>query len=140
MEMGNETARAGVAEQERAAELRAQIQRANDLYYNRTRRKSPDAAYDALQRELRLLEEKFPNWSRQTRLPRRSARETVTDFPPSGTECPCSSLTMPSVRTTCVRGRRRPPRPGLGRMCRSNTSVSLSSTASRSPRVRETAG
>jgi len=139
MEMGNETARAGVAEQERAAELRAQdTARERPLLITRTRRKSPTPRTTRSSGNCGSWRRSFRNWSRQTRLPRRSARKPLPRFRRRGNRMPMLSSTMPSVRTTCVRGRRRTAAswPWV-RMCRSNTSVSSRSTASRQPRVRE---
>jgi len=57
---GGAIARAGAAEQDRAEALRAQIKRANHLYYVQDAPEISDAAYDALLKELRQLEERYP--------------------------------------------------------------------------------
>src|SRR5689334_9018816 len=57
---GQSVARAGAGEQERAERLRAQIKRANHLYYVQDAPEISDAAYDALLKELRELEEEYP--------------------------------------------------------------------------------
>ena len=44
----------------RAAELRREVRRHADLYYNRDAPEIPDADYDALMAELRSLEQEFP--------------------------------------------------------------------------------
>ena len=54
-------AHSGERERLRATDLRGQIERANRLYYREDAPEISDAAYDKLQRELRKLEETYPD-------------------------------------------------------------------------------
>ncbi|MDR1330075.1 MAG: NAD-dependent DNA ligase LigA, partial [Oscillospiraceae bacterium] len=58
--MSSKTTPAGTAARERERVLRADIGRFADSYYNRDESLIPDFEYDALLRELRGLEEKYP--------------------------------------------------------------------------------
>ncbi len=85
-------ARAGNAETDRAAELRALIARANELYYNRDAPEISDAAYDALQRELRQLEETFPELVTPDSPTQTVGSEVATTFRPLRHRLPMLSL------------------------------------------------
>ncbi len=66
----------------RAAELRKQIQQANFLYYAQDAPELSDAAYDALMKELRLLEETYPDLVTEDSPTQRVGSEVVTEFTP----------------------------------------------------------
>jgi len=91
-ETGHEPARAGSEEQDRAAELRARIQRANQLYYAEDAPEISDAAYDALQQELRRLEEAYPELVSADSPTQTVGSEAVTTFRPLRHQMPMLSL------------------------------------------------
>ncbi len=67
---------------ERAEALRAQIRRANALYYQRDAPEISDAAYDALMRELKTLEETYPELVTADSPTQKVGAEVVTTFQP----------------------------------------------------------
>ena len=86
-------ARAGAKERQRTEELAAQLRRANYLYYIQDAPELSDAAYDALMRELRQLEETFPELitpDSPTQIV--GAEEAVTLFTPLRHRIPMLSL------------------------------------------------
>lgn len=72
--------RATVAEQERVEELRSQINRANYLYHALDAPEISDAAYDKLLKELRELEEHFPELVTADSPTQRVGSDVVTTF------------------------------------------------------------
>ncbi|HLJ55161.1 MAG TPA: NAD-dependent DNA ligase LigA [Chthonomonadaceae bacterium] len=84
--------RAGPEEQQRAEELRARIRRANDLYYNQNAPDISDAAYDALTRELRALEERYPELVTPDSPTQAVGAELITTFRPLQHRMPLLSL------------------------------------------------
>jgi DNA ligase (NAD+) len=86
------TQRADFAEQARALDLRAQIERANRLYYAEDAPEISDAAYDALQRELRALEEAHPELVTPDSPTQTVGAEIVTTFRPLRHRVPMLSL------------------------------------------------
>src|SRR5579872_2877803 len=84
--------RAGPEEQQRAEELRARIRRANDLYYNQNAPDISDAAYDALTRELRALEERYPELVTTDSPTQAVGAELITTFRPLQHRMPLLSL------------------------------------------------
>ncbi len=87
-----EVARAGAQEQQRAEELRQQIRRANYLYYAQDAPELSDAAYDALMRELRELEETYPELLTADSPTQRVGTDAVTTFTPYPHRVPMLSL------------------------------------------------
>jgi DNA ligase (NAD+) len=87
-----EVRRAGKAEQDRSDELRSQIARANYLYYSQDAPEISDAAYDALQRELRSLEEMYPELITPDSPTQTVGAEAVTTFQPLRHRLPMLSL------------------------------------------------
>ena len=85
-------AHAGDAEQKRAEALRAQINHANTLYYVTDAPELSDAAYDALMRELRELEETYPELVTPESPTQRVGAELVTTFQPLKHRAPMLSL------------------------------------------------
>src|SRR5258708_2105222 len=83
---------AGPAERQRAEDLAAQIHRANYLYHAKDAPEISDAAYDALLRELRLLEETFPELVSPDSPTQRVGAETVSTFEPFRHRVPMLSL------------------------------------------------
>jgi DNA ligase (NAD+) len=79
-------------ERTRAEELRAQINRANYCYYALDQPELSDAAYDALMRELRQLEETFPELITPESPTQRVGAEMVTAFAPYPHRVPMLSL------------------------------------------------
>lgn len=73
---------AGRGERDRAEALRAKIRRANYLYYALDAPEISDAEYDALMRELRALEEKYPDLVTADSPTQRVGTEPVTLFAP----------------------------------------------------------
>jgi DNA ligase (NAD+) len=67
---------------QRVAELREQIRHHDYLYYVETRPEIPDAAYDALMRELRELEARFPELATPDSPTQRVAGQVVEAFAP----------------------------------------------------------
>jgi DNA ligase (NAD+) len=84
--------RAGEPERERAEALRAQINRANTLYHVEDAPEISDAAYDALVRELRALEEAYPELVTPDSPTQRVGAEGVTTFTPLRHRVPMLSL------------------------------------------------
>src|SRR5437868_1623493 len=74
--------RAGEGERRRVEELRAQIRRANYLYYAEDAPELSDAAYDALMRELRQLEETYPELLDPDSPTQKVGTDVVTTFQP----------------------------------------------------------
>ena len=87
-----EVARAGAQEQQRAEELRQQIRRANYLYYAQDEPEISDAAYDDLMRELRALEEQYPELLTAESPTQRVGTDAVTSFTPYPHRVPMLSL------------------------------------------------
>ncbi|MCW3096474.1 MAG: ligase, NAD-dependent [Chthonomonadaceae bacterium] len=90
--VSSEVARAGAQEQQRAEELRQQIRRANYLYYAQDEPEISDAAYDALMRELRALEEQYPELLTADSPTQRVGTDAVTAFTPYPHRVPMLSL------------------------------------------------
>lgn len=88
----SEVARASAEEQQRAEELRQQIRRANYLYYAQDAPEISDAAYDALMKELRELEEKYPDLLSADSPTQRVGTDAVTTFTPYPHRIPMLSL------------------------------------------------
>ena len=88
----DELPRADNAVRERADELRAQINHANYLYYALDAPELSDAAYDALMRELRHLEETYPELVTADSPTQRVGTEVVDTFPPLRHRVPMLSL------------------------------------------------
>jgi DNA ligase (NAD+) len=80
------------AAQERAEALRAQIERANYLYHVMDAPEISDAAYDALVRELRALEEAHPELITPDSPTQRVGAEAMTTFAPLRHRVPMLSL------------------------------------------------
>jgi DNA ligase (NAD+) len=89
---GAEPPRASAADQERAEQLRAQIRHANYLYYVEDAPELSDAAYDALLRELRALEETYPELVTADSPTQRVGVDAVTEFLPLRHLAPMLSL------------------------------------------------
>ena len=87
-----ELPRASNETRERADELRAQINHANYLYYALDAPEISDAAYDALMRELRQLEETYPELVNADSPTQRVGTEIVDTFPPLRHRVPMLSL------------------------------------------------
>ena len=87
-----ETPRAGAAERDRADKLRAQINHANYLYYAQDAPEISDAAYDALMRELRQLEETYPELVSADSPTQRVGTEVTDTFQPFRHRVPMLSL------------------------------------------------
>jgi DNA ligase (NAD+) len=87
-----QTPRASNAESERAEELRAQINHANYLYYALDAPELSDAAYDALMRELRHLEETYPELVMVDSPTQRVGTEVTDTFQPFRHRVPMLSL------------------------------------------------
>ncbi len=87
-----EIARAADAEIRLADELRQQINRANYLYYAQDAPELSDAAYDGLMRQLRELEETYPELVSPDSPTQRVGSETVTTFAPLRHRVPMLSL------------------------------------------------
>ena len=87
-----EVAGAGVQEQERAEELRQQIRRANYLYYAQDEPELSDSAYDTLMRDLRTLEEQYPELLSADSPTQRVGTDAVTAFTPYPHRVPMLSL------------------------------------------------
>ncbi len=77
-----EMARPSAQEQQRVEALRAQLRNANYLYYAQDAPELSDAAYDALMRELRELEERFPELLTPDSPTERVGTEAVNLFAP----------------------------------------------------------
>ena len=77
---------------ERAEELRGQINHANYLYHALDAPEISDAAYDALMRELRQLEETYPELVVADSPTQRVGAEVVDTFPPLRHRVPMLSL------------------------------------------------
>lgn len=90
--VSSEVARAGAQEQQRAEELRQQIRRANYLYYAQDEPEISDAAYDALMKELRELEEQYPELLTADSPTQRVGTDAVTTFTPYPHRVPMLSL------------------------------------------------
>src|SRR5579872_4164271 len=89
---GAEAPHASPAESDRAEQLRAQIAHANYLYYVEDAPEVSDAAYDALLRELRELEEKYPELVTADSPTQRVGADAVTEFHPLRHLVPMLSL------------------------------------------------
>jgi len=76
----------------RAEELRREIERHNRLYYEEARPEIPDDRYDALVRELRELEERFPSLRTPDSPTRRVGGRPAGRFPTVRHEVPMLSL------------------------------------------------
>ncbi len=87
-----EVARAGTQEQQRAEELRQQIRRANYLYHAQDAPEISDAAYDLLMKELRALEEQYPELLTADSPTQRVGADAVTNFTPYPHRVPMLSL------------------------------------------------
>ena len=87
-----EVARASAQEQQRAEELRQQIRRANYLYYAQDEPEISDAAYDSLMKELRALEEQYPELLSADSPTQRVGTDAVTTFTPYPHRVPMLSL------------------------------------------------
>ncbi|MBI2278092.1 MAG: NAD-dependent DNA ligase LigA [Dechloromonas sp.] len=81
-----------VREAERAAELRAEIERHNQAYYVRDAPTIPDAEYDKLFRELQELEQQFPELLTADSPTRRVGAAPLKEFPPRRHGVPMLSL------------------------------------------------
>ena len=88
----DQTPRASNAERERAEELHTQINHANYLYYALDTPELSDAAYDALMRELRDLEEKYPELVTADSPTQRVGVEVTETFQPFRHRVPMLSL------------------------------------------------
>lgn len=84
--------RASEAVRQRAAELTAQINHANYLYYALDAPELSDAAYDALMRELRELEETYPELVTPDSPTQRVGTDAITTFAPISHRQPMLSL------------------------------------------------
>lgn len=80
------------AERDRAEELRAQINHANYLYHALDQPEISDAAYDALLRELRQLEETYPELVTADSPTQRVGSDVTTTFAPLRHRVPMLSL------------------------------------------------
>ena len=87
-----EVARAGETEIRLADDLRQQINRANYLYYAQDAPELSDAAYDALMKRLRELEETYPDLVSPDSPTQRVGSEVVTTFAPLRHRVPMLSL------------------------------------------------
>ncbi len=87
-----EPPRAANEVRERADELRTRINHANYLYYALDAPELSDAAYDALMRELRGLEETYPELVTTDSPTQRVGSEAVDTFPPLRHRVPMLSL------------------------------------------------
>lgn len=91
-QVGEPIRRAGAAEQERAEALKAQIRRANFLYHVEDAPEISDAAYDAMMRELRALEETYPELITPDSPTQRVGAEAAATFTPVRHRVPMLSL------------------------------------------------
>jgi DNA ligase (NAD+) len=89
---GAEAPHASPVESDRAEQIRAQIAHANYLYYVEDTPEISDAAYDALLRELRELEEKYPELVTADSPTQRVGADAVTEFHPLRHLVPMLSL------------------------------------------------
>ena len=83
---------ASSAERDRAEQLRIQINHANYLYYAQDAPELSDAAYDALMRELRGLEEKYPELVSADSPTQRVGTDVTETFQPLRHRVPMLSL------------------------------------------------
>ena len=88
----DEPPRASAADRDRADALRAQINHANYLYYAQDAPELSDAAYDALMRELRQLEETYPELVSADSPTQRVGTDVTDTFQPLRHRVPMLSL------------------------------------------------
>jgi len=83
---------AGAVETQRAAELRAEIERHNQAYYVHDNPSIPDAEYDKLFRELQDLEQQYPELLTADSPTQRVGGAPLKEFPPRRHGVPMLSL------------------------------------------------
>ena len=82
----------GGGDKERLTELREQVSRHNDLYYNRDAPEIGDAEYDRLYDELVRLEKKHPEWADETSPTQKVGGKASPTFEPVAHAVPMLSL------------------------------------------------